>query len=135
ALKVARKNAQQLDLDVKFRNLDITAENTWSDLEPYDIIASNPPYVLEKERSLLPENVLRFEPSVALFVNTETPLKFYRIIADFAYTFLKPGGHLYFEAHESHGPQILEMLVEKGFKRPTLEKDLSGKDRMVRVSV
>ncbi|MEM6724856.1 MAG: peptide chain release factor N(5)-glutamine methyltransferase, partial [Bacteroidota bacterium] len=105
ALKVARKNAQKLDLDVKFRNLDITAESTWSDLEPFDIIASNPPYVLEKERSMLPENVLRYEPSVALFVNTDTPLKFYRIIADFAYQFLKPGGHLYFEAHESHGPQ------------------------------
>ncbi|MEM6726752.1 MAG: peptide chain release factor N(5)-glutamine methyltransferase [Bacteroidota bacterium] len=135
ALKVARINAQKLDLDVKFRNLDITAQETWSDLEPYDVIVSNPPYVLEKERNMLPDNVIRYEPSVALFVNTNTPLKFYRIIADFALARLNSGGHLYFEVHESHGQQVIDMLVEKGFKRPTLEKDLSGKDRMVRVGV
>ena len=63
----------------------------------WNIIVSNPPYICEKEKADMEKNVLEHEPSIALFVPDEEPLKFYRAIAEYASSALKTGGALYFE--------------------------------------
>ena len=78
------------------------------------------------------DNVLQYEPEIALFVPNNHPLKFYEAIADFSIKNLTHGGRLYFEIHEDFGDQILKMLNSKGYYKIELRKDLQGKDRMVR---
>lgn len=131
ALAIAEKNAQQLHLSVEFREVDILDEQSWGE-EKYEVVISNPPYIPESDKEKMHENVLAFEPKIALFVPNNSPLLFYEKIADFAFARLAINGILYFEIHEDFGNQTLEMLVSKGFSNLELRKDLQGKDRMVR---
>ena len=77
-------------------------------------------------------NVLEYEPHLALFVSSDDPLLFYRAIATMATRKLNANGVLYFEIHENYGQETLDMLSLKGFKELELRKDLQGKDRMVK---
>ncbi len=77
-----------------------------------DLIVSNPPYICEKEKADMEKNVLEHEPSIALFVPDEDPLKFYRAIAEYASLALKPGGALYFEINPIYEKETREMLEE-----------------------
>ena len=81
----------------------------------YDIIISNPPYVLESEKKLMDRNVLAYEPSIAIFVPDDDPLKFFKVIAKIAKQRLKSQGQLYFEINEVMGLEIAEMLLEEGY--------------------
>lgn len=96
-----------------------------------DVIVSNPPYVCDSEIPLMSANVLDYEPSTALFVPDNDPLRFYRAIAQFGTLNLKSGGMLYFEINEAYGPETVEMLQNADYKCVTLRKDIHGKDRMV----
>ena len=71
---------------------------------PFDLIVSNPPYVMERERTLMRPNVLDWEPALALFVPDDDPLRFYRAIARWAQRFLAPGGIGLVEINEALGP-------------------------------
>ena len=133
ALNMARQNALKNDVLVQFKQADILT------LEPaktpgYDIIVSNPPYVRELEKCQMNQNVLDYEPHVALFVADNDPLQFYRAIAQKAKTMLKPNGILFFEINEYLGEQMLNMLQQYGFQC-YLRKDLQGKDRMIKASL
>lgn len=130
ALSVARENAKLNGVEVEFLQKDILSETTNS--EHFDIIVSNPPYVLEKEKAAMEKNVLDFEPHLALFVPDNDPLLFYEKIADFALKNLTKQGKLYFEINREKGSELCEMLSEKGFSHIELRKDISGNERMVR---
>ncbi len=135
ALIVAEKNAQDLSTTISFHHLDILDKKIWADLPTFDFIVSNPPYIPEKEKDLVPRFVKEFEPGLALFVKDEDPLKFYRTIAHFAQKHLSPGGQLFYETNEFNADKVVELLEEKGFKKVALIKDMSGKDRMVSASM
>ena len=99
--------------------------------EKFDAVVSNPPYVCECEKSLMQKNVLDFEPSLALFVPDNDPLKFYSRIAELSGKLLKPGGSLYFEINERFGEETKKILQSRGFVDCRILQDLYGKDRMV----
>lgn len=97
----------------------------------FNIIVSNPPYVRLSEKEKMDKNVVNNEPHLALFVQDEDPLLFYKAISDFALEYLTPTGRLYFEINEALGVEVKKLLEQKGFKGVVLHKDMSGKDRMV----
>ena len=129
ALEVALKNAERNGVKVIFLKKDMLLEPV-SD-EKFDIIVSNPPYVTEVEKTEMQENVLNFEPHLALFVPDDNALVLYEKIANFALTNLNNGGQLFFEINRAKGADIARLLEEKGFKNIELRKDISGNERMV----
>ena len=101
--------------------------------EKYDIIVSNPPYVMDSEKSLMRTNVLDHEPHLALFVPDDDALKFYKAIAVHASRLLKEDGFGVVEINEALGLQTAELFVQMGF-RAEVVKDLFEKDRFVKFS-
>ena len=128
ALETATKNAKQLKADVDFKLLDILEEKL---TKKYDVIISNPPYVLDSEKVLMKENVLNYEPHYALFVLDNNPLLFYKRITQLASNRLSPNGKLYFEINEQFGSEMVDLLKSYSFQKVVLHKDLGGKDRFV----
>ena len=98
----------------------------------WNIIVSNPPYICEKEKADMEKNVLEHEPSIALFVPDEEPLKFYRAIAEYASSALKTGGALYFAINPIYEKETREMLQDLGFKDIETKEDAYGKKRMMK---
>lgn len=101
----------------------------------FDIIVSNPPYVMEKEKALMRPNVLEHEPHLALFVSDDDPLVFYRSIALWARACLKSGGYGIVEINEALGPQTAELFQTAGLKDIRIIRDLSDRDRFVSFSI
>ena len=130
AITVAKKNAGHNQVDVTFEQVNIL-KNYPQNLQ-FDIIVSNPPYVLDSEKENMEANVLEYEPHLALFVPDSHALIFYERISDIASLLLKPNGKLYFEINASKGQETVDLLHTKGFKDIILFRDLSGNDRMVR---
>jgi release factor glutamine methyltransferase len=130
ALEVAQKNAKLNEVDINLIQRDIL--NTTHLDEKYDIIVSNPPYVRELEKAEMQNNVLNYEPELALFVEDHDPLTFYRKIAQLAKEHLKENGVLFFEINQYLGSETVELLQSLGFNNVELRKDLFGKDRMIR---
>ena len=130
ALEVAKKNAALNNASVNFAPADILQVETLE--ERYDIIVSNPPYVRILEKSTMLKNVLASEPHLALFVNDDDPLLFYRKIADLAVKHLTEDGLLYFEINQYLGNEMIEMLENKGFTSIEIRQDIYGNDRMMR---
>lgn len=134
ALHVATENAWQIlgkHAQFEFTQGDITHPPDWEQFPGLDVIVSNPPYIPETEKSLMPEHVLAHEPALALFVENDDPLLFYHTIADFALEKLRPRGILFFECNEFNAPRVAALLTLRNFQMVMLRKDLSGADRMV----
>jgi release factor glutamine methyltransferase len=129
ALATAKRNAQHNKTEVNFILKDILAAETLPQM--YDVIVSNPPYVRNLEKEEIKENVLQYEPHLALFVDDNDALVFYRKIALLAKTHLSPNGRLYFEINQYLGPETVQMLEDFGFANVVLKKDMYGNDRMV----
>lgn len=98
---------------------------------PFDMILSNPPYIMEREKPSMRPNVLNYEPSLALFVPDDDPLVFYRACARWAKALLSQGGCAIFEINESLGAQTAELMQCYGFREISVLKDDFGKDRFV----
>ncbi|MBT8277338.1 MAG: peptide chain release factor N(5)-glutamine methyltransferase [Bacteroidia bacterium] len=130
ALKVAAYNAQHNKVSIDFITKDILAIDKLP--SQYDIIVSNPPYVRNLEKKTMSDNVLQFEPSAALFVPDDDPLKFYRKISSLAKTHLKEGGSLFFEINEYLGEELVALLKNFDFKNIELGQDFRGKDRFIK---
>ena len=131
ALRIAQGNVEML----KARNVRIEYQDALmlpKAAEAADIIVSNPPYICEKEKADMEKNVLEHEPSIALFVPDEEPLKFYRAIAEYASSALKSEGALYFEINPIYEKEAREMLEELGFKDIKTKEDAYGKKRMMK---
>lgn len=130
ALSVARANARKLQANVRFVECDVLACQV-DEVGLYDVIVSNPPYVTEAEKADMEPNVLQWEPSLALFVPDDDPLRFYRRIAVLGRDMLADGGRLYFEINRAYGREMVEMLRTMGYVGVRVEKDLSQNDRFV----
>ena len=133
ALRIAQGNVEML----KAGNVRIEYQNALmlpKTAETADIIVSNPPYICEKEKADMEKNVLEHEPSIALFVPDEEPLKFYRAIAEYASSALKSEGALYFEINPIYEKETREMLEGLGFKDIETKEDAFGKKRMMRAT-
>lgn len=130
ALTVAKENAKLNTVDITFVLADILTDNLKT-LPQFDVIVSNPPYVLESDKLQMGPNVLNFDPHLALFVDDETPLLFYKRIVNLSMHLLKPNGKLYFEIHELQGEEVKVLMENHHFKNVNLLKDMQGKDRMV----
>lgn len=129
ALEIARKNADALDLDVNFVQMDALKPFSESKV---DLIVSNPPYIPLKEKSGMHRNVTEFEPDLALFVPDRNPLLFYRKIAEHASKVLTQDGYLFFELHENYASDTQGMLEGLNFKVVEIRMDLQGKQRMLK---
>lgn len=132
AIKTATKNASSNNVSVNFIEHDILSK---ASIEcNFDVIVSNPPYVRNLEKEEIKNNVLNNEPHLALFVEDDNPLIFYKRIADFAKEHLKKDGTLFFEINQYLGEETKQMLLDKGFKDVVLKKDLFGNDRMIKAN-
>ena len=130
ALAIAAGNAHRLGASVRFEHQD--ALNAPDDEERWDVIVSNPPYICDKERADMSDNVLSYEPELALFVPDSDPLLFYRAIARYASKALKPGGRLLFETNTAYVHEVAQAMANEGFTAIEVRNDCFGKPRMVK---
>lgn len=131
ALSVASVNSEKLKAKVEFIKMDILNNSGYEELEEFNLIASNPPYVKESEKSLMQRNVLDYEPEEALFVSDGDPLKYYKAIVEFAKSHLLEAGELWFEINELEAAGVVGLLEINGFKKIQVFKDFNGKNRIV----
>jgi release factor glutamine methyltransferase len=129
ALKVSQRNAVANAVHVTFIQQDILTAETLP--KQFDVIVSNPPYVRNLEKAEIKQNVLDYEPHLALFVDDNDALIFYRKIALLAKANLPKNGRLYFEINQYLGTETVQMLEDYGFTNVALKKDMYGNDRMV----
>lgn len=132
AIEVAQYNSRTHQLPVDFRVMDFLDEGTWNELPDVNCIISNPPYIPLSDKETMDNNVVMYEPWLALFVENEEPLVFYEAIAKFASTKLESRGGIYVETHESNASQVQHLFAEHGLKEAVVEKDMQGKERFVR---
>jgi release factor glutamine methyltransferase len=151
-LKVKRSDIQLFGLEISMPALHIATENARRHLgkatfqfyagdildaevaeifPSLNVIVSNPPYIPRQEHTLMPGHVLAHEPEIALFVEDDDPLVFYRAIVGFARRKLCNGGALFFECNEFNAGEVADLLRSSGFSAVASRKDLSGADRMV----
>ena len=130
ALAIAAGNAHRLGASVRFEHQD--ALSAPDDEERWDVIVSNPPYICDRERADMSDNVLSYEPELALFVPDSDPLLFYRAIARYASKALKPGGRLLFETNTAYSHEVAQTMANEGFTAIEVRNDCFGKPRMVK---
>ncbi len=129
ALEVACENAASLRVHVDFRQADVTESRFGK--STYDIVVSNPPYVLESERAGMDRNVKDFEPAQALFVPDNDALRFYKAVERIASESLVAGGQLYFEVNPLTATELERFMVESGWDDVTLLPDIHGRRRFL----
>ena len=135
ALEVARANAIRLKVNVSFQQVDILSESPLpleGDGGGFSIIVSNPPYICNKEREAMEQNVLDYEPHTALFVPDDDPLLFYRAIAEYGNKALKSDGWLYFEINPLYAEHLRELLSTMSYHDLEIKNDQYGKQRFIR---
>jgi release factor glutamine methyltransferase len=139
ALEIAKLNAKQNRVEVQFLEADILRIEDLNSLEIktfeneiiFDVIVSNPPYVRNLEKHEISGNVLEFEPHLALFVDDDDALLFYKKIAQLAFKNLTETGKLFFEINQYLGLETKELLHHIGFKNVQVIKDVYENDRMI----
>lgn len=131
ALNLSRENARLNNLDVNIFYYDILTEKGDLPVNEFDLIVSNPPYILESEKEFMHVNVLNFEPHLALFVPDNEPLKFYKAITAFAKRHLADGAKIWFEINENRSIDVVDLLGLNNFKDVKPIKDIFGKMRFV----
>lgn len=128
ALKTAQSNAKKHNLQIEFILADVFE---FQPKDKFDLIVSNPPYVLESEKLQMQQNVLAFEPALALFVPDQNPLKYYERIVSIAAQNLNDNGKLYLEINESFASETAELLAQFSFVNIQIIQDFKGKNRLV----
>jgi release factor glutamine methyltransferase len=130
ALAVARKNVLFHKVPVQLLLHDVLARPL--PFQELDIVVSNPPYIPATEIRQMRRNVVAYEPHLALFVPDEDPLLFFRQIALQSREVLKPGGVVFFEAHEKYATELAQHMEEWGYADTMIYTDMSGKHRVVK---
>jgi release factor glutamine methyltransferase len=134
ALSIARRNAKLNNADVVFKSYDILGNSSDDLIEgQFDIIVSNPPYVREQEKQLMHDNVLKYEPDLALFVEDSNPLVFYKAIAKLAHAKLSIDGQLWLEINEYLGKETEALLLEH-FSDVQLINDYKSNARFIKAT-
>ena len=129
AIEVAQKNAKFNDVFITFLHQNILETDDLN--QQFDIIVSNPPYVRNLEKSEINKNVLDYEPHLALFVEDNDALLFYKKIAKLAKKNLNQNGQLFFEINQYLAKETVELIKDLGFKNIKLHQDIYGNDRMI----
>ena len=129
AIDIAKTNALLNKVKVNFIVDDVFK---FYDDNKYDLIVSNPPYVLESEKKYIHKNVIDYEPHHALFVDDSNPILFYEKITEIAINNLNKDGYLFFEINERYATQIMELLTNLNFVEIELKKDINGRDRIIK---
>lgn len=132
ALEVAKSNALKNKVEVEFLKLDILASKG-QQLLTYNLIVSNPPYVLNSESKQMEARVLEHEPHVALFVEDNDPIIFYKRIIDLCGEHLEEKGLLFFELNPMYANAVKNYADEsKNFNFTEILNDMSGKQRFLK---
>ena len=131
ALEVARRNADTYHLAVTFFELNFLDTQSRAALPKVNVLVSNPPYIAEKDRISMQQNVLNYEPALALFVPDHDPMRFYKKIAAAADSLLQAGGAIYVETHEALAHAVAGIFERHSFTT-LIRKDLQGKQRFVK---
>ena len=131
ALSVAKKNAENLQTQIDFFQIDFSNENLWNSFGLYDVIVSNPPYIPGNEKEKLAQNVTEFEPGIALFVANNNPFIFYEKIAKFGQSHLKKDGKIFVEIHGQYANEVQKIFSAYNFQTE-IKKDIYGKERMIK---
>ena len=124
AIEVAKENAQSHDATIKFIKSDIF--NNIDD--KFDIIVSNPPYIDRKDKVTMQDNVLKYDPHLALFAEEEG-MYFYRKIIEQANDYLNENGVMFFEIGYDQKDKIIKLADMNGFSAEVY-RDINGRDRM-----
>tara|TARA_B100000900_G_scaffold42129_1_gene31386 strand:+ start:478 stop:1314 length:837 start_codon:yes stop_codon:yes gene_type:complete len=132
AIEVAKKNAELNNVYVEFINADIFEYQTD---KKYDIVVSNPPYVLESEKVLMKQNVLCFEPNSALFVEDNKSLKYYEHILNFSYNSINPIGQIFFEINNIKRKALENIFKKDNQLKSEFYKDSFKKTRFLKVQL
>ncbi len=138
AIKTAQQNAALNNTAVEFYQHDIFSSKEIGEGRGagiYDVIVSNPPYIRLLEKEQMEKGVLDYEPHLALFVEDNDPLLFYKKIADFALKHLSKNGKLYFEINQAFGPEVKLLLENNGFENVQLLKDLNNNYRIIKANI
>lgn len=130
ALEIAQENAEINRTDVRFAIQDTLSPP--DDIDRWDIIVSNPPYICQKEADTMERNVLDYEPQQALFVPDKDALLFYNSIIRYAVKALKPDGILFFEINPIYAHEVKAAMEAHGFNDVCIRKDMNDKKRMAR---
>lgn len=129
ALEVAQKNALTYNAQIHFMQADILDENISLD-QTFDIIISNPPYILEHEKAEMNTRVFEHEPNIALFVSNNDALQFYHAILLFAKKHMKKHGKIYFEINKHHAQSVVQLCQQNGYEAE-IKKDMYQNNRFV----
>jgi release factor glutamine methyltransferase len=131
ALEVATINAKKQNAYLTLEKNNILDNTDDDGLPVFDIIISNPPYIPLKDKVEMDSVVLDHEPHIALFVDNEDPLKFYKAILTFSNYHLKRGGMIFFETHADFAKDVVCLMEQFDFENVEIKKDMYGKDRIV----
>lgn len=115
----------------EFIKADVLDSEQEIELGPFDMVLSNPPYIMESEKEDMRRNVLEYEPESALFVPDDDPLLFYRAIARWSQRFMSPEGVGLSEVNESHARQTETVFKAAGYAHTEIVRDLSDKNRYI----
>jgi len=133
AMTLAKKNSTLLDAPIEFLQMDFLDEANWVELDKFDIMISNPPYISASENEKPDKNVLLHEPHLALFAPGNDPLIFYRKIASFALHHLQKNGVLWLELNTHLAVQTKEIFETSNFNAELL-KDQFENNRFLKVT-
>lgn len=115
----------------EFIKADVLDSEQEIELGPFDMVLSNPPYIMESEKGDMRRNVLEYEPESALFVPDDDPLLFYRAIARWSQRFMSPDGVGLSEVNESLARQTETVFKAAGYAHTEIVRDLSDKNRYI----
>jgi release factor glutamine methyltransferase len=131
ALKICSKNAKNNGVVINILKHNILSENEIPTNLKFDLIVSNPPYVLKSERAFMHKNVVDYEPEIALYVENQDPLIYYRHILNLSGNISHEKTELIFEINENFAKEIIKLNKKSGFTKNVIIKDLCNKDRFV----
>jgi release factor glutamine methyltransferase len=134
ALAVAEENSRNNGLGVEWMEMDLLRPHPGEQMPLFDLVVSNPPYVLNRERGHMARHVIDFEPPSALFVEDDDPLIFYRAIASFCLTNLREGGEIWVEINERYGEESARLFEAEGFTGTRILRDIHDKERFIHAS-
>ena len=130
ALDLAKENASLNQTQVSFQTIDILNDLPKIE-ERFDLVVSNPPYIDRSETDQLQEEVIGFDPALALFADNDG-LKFYQRFAEILPELLIPSGHFFFEFGGSHQEKaVLNIFMEKGYQDLEIIQDYNGDPRII----